>query len=220
MKKHKTLEYYVTHYIKREISKHMNLDFAFYFKEFLTNDDYRMLDIGCAIDNFLANDPQHIIGVDVSKNLLKIAKTREFNVVCVDVEDGLCFKNESFDAVHASYIIEHLDNSIFFLKKCYRILESNGLLVVITEDFSKVYKIFYDDPTHKHPLTKVSLKKCAEEVGFKKFFVNRQFVPTGMNLLIQKGLISLEKALAIAKILYKLGIYKHRKGTLALVARK
>lgn len=169
---------------------------------------------------FWQTDPQHIIGVDVSKNLLKIAKTREFNVVCVDVEDGLCFKNESFDAVHASYIIEHLDNSIFFLKKCYRILESNGLLVVITEDFSKVYKIFYDDPTHKHPPTKVSLKKCAEEAGFKKFFVNRQFVPTGMNLLIQKGLISLEKALAIAKILYKLGIYKHRKGTLALVARK
>ena len=74
-------------------------------------------------------------------------------------------------------------NPIYFLKECRRTLKPNGLLVVITPDFSTAFKKFYDDPTHVFPLTKESLKRCAIEAGFKKFKVEHQNVPTGMGFL-------------------------------------
>ncbi|MCU4139987.1 MAG: 2-polyprenyl-3-methyl-5-hydroxy-6-metoxy-1 [Methanophagales archaeon] len=221
----KTLESYypsTSHKDLRDIPKNMNIDFGFYFREFLDRNDYKMLEIGCATGNFLANDPENIIGIDINKNLLKIARKRGFNVLLVDVENGLCFKDSSFDAIHASHIIEHLSDPIYFMKECFRILKEGGKLVVITEDFSKAYKIFYDDPTHISPLTRKSLKICAIEAGFKvkDIKVERQCVPTGIGLLVRKGYLSMSKALFISKCLYKVGIYKHKQGTLVLEARK
>jgi len=219
----KTLEtYYPLHQYKnyKDVPKHKNIDFALYFREFLERDDYKMLEIGCSTGNFLANDPTNILGIDINKNSLKLAKDRGFNVLCGDVEHGLFFKDNSFDAIYASHVIEHLNNQIYFLKECYRILKPDGLLIVITEDFSKAYKVFYDDPTHRHPLTRRSLEKCALEARFKKFKVERQNVPTIMSLFVRKGLLSLNKALLLSKILYNIGIYKHRYGTHVLTARK
>lgn len=219
----KTLEtYYPQHQYKdvKDIPKNKNIDFALYFEEILDRTNYKMLEIGCATGNFLANDPGNIIGIDINMNLLKMAKKRGFNVLSTDVEDNLCFKENTFDAIHASHIIEHLNNPILFLKGCYKILKDRGLLVVITEDFSKAYKIFYDDPTHKTPLTRKSLEKCAFEAGFRDFRVECQCVPTGMGLLVKNKILSLDKAISLSKILYKISIYKHNYGTLALTARK
>lgn len=219
----KTLEtYYPMHQYKNinDVPKNRNIDFALYFKDFLYKKKYKMLDFGCATGNFLANDPENIIGIDINMNLLKIARKRGFDVLCADVEDNLCFKDNIFDAVHASHVIEHLNNPILFLKGCHKILNEGGLLIAITEDFSKAYKIFYDDPTHKTPLTKNSLEKCAFEAGFRNIRVESQCVPTGMGLLVKKNILSLNKAILLSRILYGFLVYKHKYGTLVLIAEK
>ena len=195
----KTLETYYLYLYKdlKDISKQKNIDFALYFEKFLDRNDYRMLEVGCAI--------------------LKIARKRGFNVICADAENGLCFKDESFDAVYASCVIEHLNNPIYFLKEIHRCLKPNG-----TDDFAKQYKTFYDDPTHMSPLTKESLKRCAIEAGFRNFRIERRCVLTGMGLLVRKNIISLKTAIFFSKILYKVGIYKHKfgRGHITLIARK
>lgn len=219
----KTLEsYYPSYQYKTlsDIQKSKNIDFVLYFDEFLDRNNYRMLEVGCATGNFLANDPKNVVGVDMNRNSLKIAKSRSFEVLQSDVENGLCFKDNSFNAIYASAVIEHLSNPISFLKECFRILKSDGLLVAITEDFSKAYKVFYDDPTHKSPLTKKSFGVCAIEAGFQNFKIERQCVPTGMGLLVRKKIVSINKALILTKILYKIGLYKHRQGTIVLIAKK
>jgi SAM-dependent methyltransferase len=219
----KTLETYYPHHQYKDVAdipKFKNIDFAFYFRDFLDKNYYKIIDIGCANGDFLANDRENMIGVDLSKSLLKIARKRGFNVLYADVDNSLCFKDNSFDAVYSSHVVEHVNNPISFLKECYRVLKQEGLLVIITEDFSKAYKIFYDDPTHKSPLTKRSLEKCAIESGFTDFKVEQQCVPTGMGLIVRKGLLSMNKALILTKILYKIGLYKHKHGTLVLIARK
>lgn len=218
----KTLEtYYPLHQFKniKDVPKHKNIDFALYFGEFLNRDTYRMLEVGCAAGDFLANDPKNIVGVDINKDLLKIARKRDFNVLYADVEDGVCFEEERFDAIYAAHIIEHFNDPIYFLKECYRTLKQNGLLVVVTPNFSTSFKIFYDEPTHVFPLTKESLKKCAIEAGFKRFKVERQNVPTGIGFLLRKGYISLRVAILLSRILYKIGIYRY-KWTIVLIARK
>ena len=218
----KTLEIYYPIYQHKNIKnipKYKNIDFALYFREFLERDDYKMLEIGCSTGNFLANDPTNILGIDINKNSLKLAKDRGFNILCGDVEHTLCFKDNIFDAIYASHVIEHLNNPISFLKECNRILKKNGLLVAVTPNFSTAYKMFYDEPTHVFPLTKESLKKCAIEAGFENFKVERQNVPTGMGILLRKGVISLKAALILARILYTIRIYKY-KWTIVLIAKK
>jgi len=67
----KTLKMYYPVYQHRDLKnvlKQKNIDFAPYFEEFLDRNDYRMLEVGCAIGNFLANDPENIIGIDINKN--------------------------------------------------------------------------------------------------------------------------------------------------------
>src|SRR3989304_3798555 len=95
----KTLEIYYPQYQYkniRDVPKNKNIDFALYFEEFLDKNDYKMLEIGCATGNFLANDPANIIGIDINKNSLKLAKGRGFNVAYGDVENFLCFKDNAF----------------------------------------------------------------------------------------------------------------------------
>lgn len=203
----------------KDVPKHKNIDFALYFEEFLEKANYKMLEIGCTTGNFLANDPENIIGIDINKKSLKIAKDRDFNVVYSDVENSLCFKDNSFDAVYASHVIEHLNNPILFLKECNRILKKDGLLVVITPNFSIAYKVFYDDPTHVFQFTKNSLKRCVIEAGFKNFKVQNQNVPTGIGLLLRKDIVSMKTALILARMLYKMTIYKY-KWTIVLIAKK
>ena len=219
-----TLETYYLYLYKdlKDIPKQKNIDFALYFEEFLDRNDYRMLEVGCVIGNFLANDPENIIGIDINKNSLKIARKRCFNVICADAENGLCFKDESFDAIYASCVIEHLSNPIYFLKEIRRCLKPNGLLVLMTDDFAEQYRTSYDGPTYVSPLTKESLKRCAIEAGFRNFKIERRCVPTGMGLLVRKNIISLKTAIFFSKILYKVGIYKHKfgRGHITLIARK
>lgn len=218
----KTLKtYYPLYQYKnlKDIPKRKNIDFALYFEDYIKRDNYRMLEIGCANGNFLANDPKNIIGVDINMNLLKVAREHDFNVLCTDVENGLTFKDESFDAIYAAHIIEHLKDPIYFLTECYRILKPTGLLLIVTPNFSTAFKIFYDDPTHVFPLTKESLKKCALEAGFKKFKVERQNVPIGMGLLLKKGFVSLRAAISLSRSFYKIGIYRY-KWAIVLLARK
>ena len=84
----KTLKMYYPVYQYRDLKnvlKQKNIDFALYFEEFLNKNSYKMLEVGCAIGNFLANDPKNIIGIDINKKLLKIARKRGFNVICADV---------------------------------------------------------------------------------------------------------------------------------------
>lgn len=216
-------KYYSSYQYKNlmDIPKYKSIDFALYFKDFLNKNHYRMLEFGCSIGNFLSNDPENIIGIDNNINSLKIAKNRGFHVLLGDAEH-MSFKEGIFDAINASCVIEHLSNPIDFLKQCHRLLITNGLLVIITDDFAEQYKTFYDDPTHKSPLTKEGLKRCAIEAGFTEIKVERQCVPTGMGLIVRKGMLGINNALRITYFLYKLGIYKHKfgKGHIVLIARK
>ncbi len=84
----KTLKMYYPVYQYRDLKnvpKQKNIDFAPYFEEFLNKNNYKMFEVGCAIGNFLANDPKNIIGIDINKNSLKIARKRGFNVICANI---------------------------------------------------------------------------------------------------------------------------------------
>jgi SAM-dependent methyltransferase len=100
----------------------------------------RILDIGCGNGFFLRGLPDKIekIGMDITgfSNL-------DFRYVVGDANNGLPFKKDSFDAIFAGEIIEHLFSPQFFLNECWSILSANGRIVLTTPNLCSLKNLFY-----------------------------------------------------------------------------
>jgi len=91
-----------------------------------------LLDVGCWNGSF-SQYLQGIkyIGVDINLQALKKAKEKRIDVILTSC-DFLPFKNESFDACSMIEVIEHLYFPSRAVKEVYRILRSNGNLILST----------------------------------------------------------------------------------------
>ena len=86
----------------------------------------------------------------------------------IDFEkDILPYKDDSFDIVMFTAVIEHLYNANLVLSEIYRILRQKGILIIITPNFTYAIKNFYNDPTHVHPYNPISLAKILEMNKFR-----------------------------------------------------
>ncbi|KYQ57840.1 Hexaprenyldihydroxybenzoate methyltransferase, mitochondrial, partial [Trachymyrmex zeteki] len=106
----------------------------------------KIVDIGCGggiLTERLARIGAQVTGIDVSAELLNIAKehvkldpniSKRVNYIQTSVED-LCQKErESYDAVVASEVLEHVADVQLFLKKCVEILKPGGSIFLTTEN--------------------------------------------------------------------------------------
>jgi ubiquinone/menaquinone biosynthesis C-methylase UbiE len=73
-----------------------------------------------------------VIGIDISDEMLKIAKNRGFEVIKHDLNNPLPFNDESFDFVFSMTSIEFLKNPENLVEEVYRILKKDGEFLLIT----------------------------------------------------------------------------------------
>lgn len=68
-------------------------------------------------------------------------KTGE-DVIACDLTKGIPFSNSEFDVVYHSHILEHFakDKAPLFLKECYRVLNSSGIIRVVVPDLEQIIK--------------------------------------------------------------------------------
>jgi len=105
----------------------------------------RVLDIGCgtgwSMEVFIENGFKNVIGIDLSENMLEIAKSKNLEVYQADILKELPFSNHHFDAIISisviNFIIENvkrpeqlLTNCNIVSKELYRILKQNGRAVI------------------------------------------------------------------------------------------
>lgn len=153
---------------KRFGAKHTNLDLTqygkggdqplqqFFFKVILDKiaecvpESAMVLDVGCGQGQVLvkvAPKAKDIVGVELAPTRIKesIARIGRYKVkntplVLSDALD-LCFRDETFDMVIASEIIEHVISDRRLLQECYRVLKSEGLLIITTPNAFNLYNI-------------------------------------------------------------------------------
>lgn len=67
-------------------------------------------------------------------------------VLSWNVEKGLPFKDESFDVVYHSHLLEHLsrEQAPLFLKECHRILKHGGIIRVVTPNLEKICRLYLE----------------------------------------------------------------------------
>jgi ubiquinone/menaquinone biosynthesis C-methylase UbiE len=95
------------------------------------NKDSRILDIGCRTGIFLLflkkNGFENVKGIEIHDKSVEIAKKRGLDAYNGDAHK-LPFKDNSFDAISCTQVIEHAYNPQTVLKEMSRVLTSDGVL--------------------------------------------------------------------------------------------
>lgn len=140
-----------------------------------------ILDVGYAmIPNPYLKSP---VGFDLAKPLklypnYKYAKKGNIN-------DGLPFADSSFDNIVAGEFIEHIENPVFFLKECHRVLKSGGRLIITTPNIYCYWKFFAgllgldkEVGAHLYEFAPQTLEKVLKICDFK--ILHREGVEVGI----------------------------------------
>jgi ubiquinone/menaquinone biosynthesis C-methylase UbiE len=133
----------------------------------------RLLDIGTADGLMLdlvceAIRPSLAVGIDLSWDLLN-TNTKRNPILMADAE-RLPFASDSFDAVIATAIIEHVTHPDLFVKEIQRVLKPNGVCVLTTpvpvfeELASKLG--FLKEEDHQETFRLEKLKRVVAGTGF------------------------------------------------------
>jgi len=103
-------------------------------KECVNIDKNSMQDIGTA-DGQMVNDIarrfdlKRVIGIDNSEDAVKAASLNGVKTALADFRN-LPFKNDTFDIVVASAVVEHIENAEFALQETHRVLKERGVLCI------------------------------------------------------------------------------------------
>jgi SAM-dependent methyltransferase len=120
----------------------------------------QVLDLGCRsgalTEHFLEGN--EVVGVDVDRAALAKAEERGITPVVADVEEPLPFPDESFDAVVAGELLEHLGFPEVLVAEVLRVLGPHGVLVgSVPNAFRLQGRLRFlrglppeNDPTHLH----------------------------------------------------------------------
>jgi ubiquinone/menaquinone biosynthesis C-methylase UbiE len=129
----------------------------------------KILDIGCGsgvlIDDFIKREAE-AYGVDMSLRAAEFFKKRGLDVKKGKAEK-LPYKNQTFDAVCAIDLLEHIKSEKQTLKEARRVLKRNGVLVVFAPAFRALWSSRDDRLGHVRRYKKGELEKKLTNVGFK-----------------------------------------------------
>ena len=115
--------------------------------DWLIEEDDHVLDFGCGNGTllFYANlkGASKLVGIDISEKGIELAKKRashmpgDYSFICGDVKELEHYKDNSFDSVILSNIIDNLteDDMYKVIERIYYLLKKNGRLLLKMNDF-------------------------------------------------------------------------------------
>lgn len=127
----------------------------------------KVLDVGCG-DGESALDmgiTEHdYVGIDIEPNNIRKIEEKGLQGEVVNVDQGLPFRDKTFDKVQCKAVIEHVEDPLFVIKECRRVTKKHGtILVIVPSDVS--YDV-WGDYTHMRAFRKDALRNLLEDGGW------------------------------------------------------
>lgn len=126
----------------------------------------KLLDMGCGNKPYKSVfDVDKYIGIDIP---ISLSANKQNKVV--DVYGSvtiLPFKNESFDTVLSTQVLEHVPEPKEMVREAYRVLKNNGFLILTAPMTWGLHEIPHD----YYRYTKYGLKYLAEHAGFEIIYI-------------------------------------------------
>lgn len=119
------------------------------FRRLLSKKDLKnkkFLEVGCGMGYFSEmafKNGAKVTGIDVGNKLVAMTKKRVSSGKFLTASaSNLPFRNESFDVVLCTEVIEHVDQQFKSVKELARVLKKGGILVITTPN--RIFKPFFD----------------------------------------------------------------------------
>ena len=153
-------------------------------KVITVNSSPLLIDIGCGRGECLQKYKNKFVdsfGIESDPSMVKICRDNGLNVLEGDALEKLSeFKSSSISVITIFHVVEHLEYQklIKLLNQCYRVLNSNGILIIETPSIDNITvstNSFYIDHTHINPINSEAIGFHINKAGFsdvKHFFLN------------------------------------------------
>jgi 2-polyprenyl-3-methyl-5-hydroxy-6-metoxy-1,4-benzoquinol methylase len=135
----------------------------------------RLLEVGCGSGAMMESMKElgwQVEGVDFDPVAVEQARSKGLTVHLGTLTEQELPGN-TFDAIAANHVIEHVPDPIALLRECRRLLRPGGLLVLITPNASSWgHRLYLADwrglepPRHLHIFTRSSLAATCTQAGF------------------------------------------------------
>jgi len=184
-------------YFDYEIKNHGNfhslqkytLEDIDFYRKYAPLEGKKILDIGSATGlllNHFKSLGMEPVGIEICEESARYAREKfDVEVISKPLEE-VKFEENSFDAVHFSHLIEHLQDPAGFLKEVYKILKPGGPIIVTTPRIdSPAYHLYKKDwrsaiPDHLTLFSKKTLSRLIKQTGFTIVFQESWgFIPIG-----------------------------------------
>jgi methionine biosynthesis protein MetW len=105
-----------------------------------------MLDCGCGDGSFTAelaarSQVGTVHGIEAVDARVRAAEARGIHVAQVDLNARFPYDDGAFDIVHANQLIEHLHSTDGFLREIRRVVKSDGLVVLSTNNLASWHNV-------------------------------------------------------------------------------
>jgi 2-polyprenyl-3-methyl-5-hydroxy-6-metoxy-1,4-benzoquinol methylase len=135
----------------------------------------KVLDVGCGTGGLLSIFKEkgcEVLGLDFNDEYLSIAKINKINVKKGSL--NILKKNDKFDLIILSHVLEHVLNPDLFLKETTNYLSTNGVIYIEVPSLNSILNGVYDydlrnylHNTHISNFSIESLKLLGKKTGLK-----------------------------------------------------
>jgi ubiquinone/menaquinone biosynthesis C-methylase UbiE len=133
----------------------------YFYKPIIKEFNGKVLDIGCGLGEFL-EEYSNSSGIDINSYCVNYCKEKGLDVK-IGSATKIPYKDKSFNGIFCLCVLEHLKRSENAIKEMYRVLKSNGKLVLIVPTECG----FRRDKTHIKFWDKDNVRELLEKFNFK-----------------------------------------------------
>jgi SAM-dependent methyltransferase len=125
-----------------------------------------VLDIGCGPGVYLENYAGPALGIDAHPNNVRICK--EKGIPAIEEDANRFVRENTFDTVLISHVLEHLDNPAGVIENAYFSTKPGGRIIIIVPCYEGFISGLNDEVGHKHFIDENYIDEKMRSFGGKK----------------------------------------------------